>query len=37
MPVFGSVPDIPITLHKRHSGVSDDIDFEIKGRRDAIC
>jgi len=31
MPVFGSVPEIPRTQHVRRSGISDDIDFEIKG------
>ncbi len=29
--VFGSVPQIPVARHARDSGVSDDIDFEIKG------
>ena len=31
MPIFGSVPSIPTTGHTRNAGVSDDIDFEIKG------
>jgi len=31
MPVFGSVPEVPRTQHIRHSGLADDIDFEIKG------
>jgi len=29
--VFGSVPDIQSARHVRRAGVSDDIDFEIKG------
>lgn len=29
--VFGTVPQIPVARHARDSGVSDDIDFEIKG------
>lgn len=31
MPVFGSVPEIPSTTHARNSGLSDDIDFDIRG------
>ena len=29
--VFGSVPKVPIQRHDRSGGLSDDIDFEIKG------
>ena len=29
--VFGSVPKVPIQRHDRSRGLSDDIDFEIKG------
>lgn len=31
MPVFGSVPEVPMTRHARASAIADDIDFEIKG------
>jgi uncharacterized protein (TIGR00266 family) len=31
MPVFGSVPSVPIARHARSSSLADDIDFEIKG------
>ena len=31
MPIFGSVPSIPVTRHNRQASTSDDIDFEIKG------
>ena len=31
MPVFGSVPRVPVQHHAAGRGLSDDIDFEIKG------
>ncbi len=31
MPVYGSVPEIPMTRHSRNTGMADDVDFEIKG------
>ncbi len=31
MPIFGSVPTVPVTKHARTNSKSDDIDFEIKG------
>lgn len=31
MPIFGSVPTVPVTRHARTNSKSDDIDFEIKG------
>ena len=31
MPIFGSVPSVPVTKHNRSTSQSDDIDFEIKG------
>ncbi|MGI9378195.1 MAG: AIM24 family protein, partial [Methyloligellaceae bacterium] len=31
MPIFGTVPEITRVSHQRSSGISDDVDFEIKG------
>ncbi len=31
MPIFGSVPTVPVTKHEKAGGTADDIDFEIKG------
>ncbi len=31
MPIFGSVPNVPSAGHHRSAGLTDDIEFEIKG------